>query len=56
MNKRTAAALVAAGAALILDSRYAAQSARDALELCAQVLIPSLFPLLVLGAMLVPCL
>ena len=56
MNKRTAAALIAAGAVLILDSQCAAQSARDALELCAQVLVPSLFPLLVLGAMLVPCL
>ena len=56
MNKRTAAALIAAGASLILDSRWAAQSARDALVLCAQVLIPSLFPLLVIGAMLVPCL
>ena len=48
MNKRTAAALIAAGAALILDSRWTAQSARYALDLCAQVLIPSLFPLLVL--------
>lgn len=56
MNKRTAAALIATGTALILDSRCAAQSARDALALCAQVLVPSLFPLLVLGAMLVPCL
>ena len=56
MNKRTAIALTAGAVALILDSRCAAQSARDALDLCARTLIPSLFPLLVLGAMLVPCL
>ena len=41
---------------LILDSRCAAESARDALSLCAGTLIPSLFPLLVLGPMLVPSL
>ena len=56
MNKRTAAALIAGGAALILDSRCAAQSARDALDLCARTLVPSLFPLLVIGAALVPSL
>ena len=56
MNKRTAAALIAGGAALILDSRCAAQSARDTLDLCARTLIPSLFPLLVIAAALVPCL
>ena len=56
MNKRTAAALIAGGAALILDSRCAAQSARDALDLCARTLVPSLFPLLVIAAALVPCL
>lgn len=39
---------------LILDSRCAAESARDALSLCAGTLIPTLFPLFVLGAMLVP--
>ena len=56
MNKRTAAALIAGGAALIMDSRCAAQSARDALDLCARTLVPSLFPLLVIAAALVPCL
>ena len=41
-------------AALILDSRCSAESARDALMLCGQVLVPSLFPLFVLSAMVVP--
>lgn len=54
MKKGTAAALVIAGAALILDSRYAAISARDALVLCAHTLVPSLFPLFVVSGMLVP--
>lgn len=55
MRKRTAAlVLLAAMAALILDSRCAADSARAALQLCTSTLIPSLFPLLVLSAMLVP--
>lgn len=55
MRKRTAAlVLLAAMAALILDSRCAADSARGALQLCASTLIPSLFPLFVLSAMLVP--
>lgn len=54
MKKGTAAALILAGLALILDSRCAADSARDALALCARTLIPSLFPLLVISAMLVP--
>ena len=54
MNKRTAAALIVGGTALILDSRCAAQSARDALDLCARTLVPSLFPLLVIAAALVP--
>lgn len=55
MRKRTTAAvLLAAMAALILDSRCAARSARDALELCAGTLIPSLFPLFVVSGMLVP--
>lgn len=55
MRKRTAALiLIAAMAALILDSRCAADAARSALELCAKTLIPSLFPLFVVSAMLVP--
>lgn len=54
MKKGTAAALILAGAALILDSRCAADSARDALVLCAHTLVPSLFPLFVISAMLVP--
>jgi hypothetical protein len=41
---------------LILDSRCAADSAREALNLCGRTLIPSLFPLFVLGGMLVPAL
>lgn len=56
MKKRTLFALLAAMTALILDSRCAAQSAREALSLCARTLIPSLFPLFVLGGMLVPVL
>ena len=42
--------------ALILDSRCAADSAREAIELCIDTLIPVLFPLFVLSAMLVPAL
>ena len=41
------------GAALILDSRCAAEAARDALCLCARTLVPSLFPLFVISGMLV---
>lgn len=41
---------------LILDSRCAADSAREAIELCISTLIPVLFPLFVLSAMLVPAL
>ena len=41
---------------LILDSRCAADSAREALILCGRTLIPSLFPLFVLGGKLVPAL
>lgn len=48
--------LLCAIAALILDSRCAAQAARDALELCWKTLIPGLFPLFVVSAMLVPSL
>lgn len=55
MRTRTAlAALLAAMAALILDSPCAARSASDALELCLKTLIPGLFPLFVVSAMLVP--
>lgn len=42
--------------ALILDSRCAAQSAREAMKLCTGTLIPALFPLFVLSAMLLPTL
>ena len=56
MRKRTAAGLLFAMTALILDSRCAAGSARDAIELCIGTLIPVLFPLFVLSAMLVPAL
>ncbi|MBE6950683.1 MAG: hypothetical protein E7451_05025 [Ruminococcaceae bacterium] len=55
MRKRTAAlVLFAAMAALILDSRCAADSAHAALKLCTSTLIPTLFPLFVLSSMLVP--
>ena len=54
MKKRTTVAILCAMAALILDSRCAADSAREALSLCAKTLIPSLFPLFVLGGLLVP--
>lgn len=54
MKKRTTIALLTAMVLLILDSRCAADSAREALSLCARALIPSLFPLFVLGGLLVP--
>lgn len=54
MRKRTAAACIFVGAALILDSRCAALAARESLELCARTLVPNLFPLFVVSAMLVP--
>ncbi|MBQ4550768.1 MAG: hypothetical protein IJA49_06715 [Oscillospiraceae bacterium] len=54
MKKRTTIVLLCAMTALILDSRCVAESAREALSLCAKTLIPSLFPLFVLGGMLVP--
>ena len=54
LRKRTAVALLCAVALLILDSRCAAESARSALALCTETLIPGLFPLFVLSAMLVP--
>ena len=56
MRKRTAAGLLFAMTALILDSRCAADSAREAIDLCIGTLIPVLFPLFVLSAMLVPAL
>ena len=54
MKKGIAAAGILAGLALILDSRCAADSAREALALCAHTLVPSLFPLFVISGMLVP--
>lgn len=54
MRKGTTAALILAGAALILDSRYAAQAAGESLELCARVLVPNLLPLFVVSTLLVP--
>lgn len=56
MKKRTTLFLLLAMVFLILDSRCAADSAREALFLCGKTLIPSLFPLFVLGGMLVPAL
>ena len=56
MKRRTTFFLLIAMIFLILDSRCAADSAREALTLCARALIPSLFPLFVLGGMLVPAL
>lgn len=55
-QKTTLLCLFAAMAALILDSRCAAESALNALELCLKTLIPSLFPLFVVSGMLVPSL
>ena len=54
MKKRTLLAFFAAMVFLILDSRCAARSAREAMTLCAQTLIPTLFPLFVLAGMVVP--
>ena len=54
MKKQTTIALLIAMVLLILDSQAAVQSARDALSLAVHTLIPSLFPLFVLGGMLVP--
>ncbi len=54
MKKGTLLPVLTAMILLVLDSRCAAQSARDALALCLQTLIPVLFPLFVLSAMLVP--
>lgn len=46
--------LLCAAAALILDSRCAADSVREAVELCMKTLIPGLLPLFVVSAMAVP--
>ena len=54
MKKRTLLPLFGAMILLILDSRCAALSAQDALMLCIQTLIPGLFPMFVISAMLVP--
>ena len=54
MKKRTTLLLLSAMVLLVMDSRCAANSAREALYLCARTLIPSLFPLFVLSGMLVP--
>lgn len=53
-NRLTPALLMLTAAVLILDSRCAAQSVRDALELCLKTLIPGLFPLLAVSAMALP--
>lgn len=57
MKKRPALfCLIAVGSGmlcLILDSRHAAQYARDALELCLRTVIPGLFPMFVLSGLLV---
>ena len=54
MRNRTALLALAAMGILILDSRCAAQSVREALELCTRTLIPSLFPLFVVSGLAVP--
>lgn len=54
MKKRSLIALLTVMVLVILDSRCAADSAREALFLCAKALIPALFPLFVLGGLLVP--
>lgn len=41
--------------ALLLESAESAQAARDALFLCAQTVIPSLFPFFVLSSLLISC-
>ena len=46
--------LIFSAMVLILDSHAAAASASHAIELCIRTLIPGLFPLLVVSAMLVP--
>lgn len=54
MDLKKRALALTAMVLLILDSRCAAQSARDSIALCLQTLIPALFPLFVLSAMVVP--
>ena len=54
MKKRAVLPLVGVMTLLILDSRCAAQSVRAALQLCLHTLVPTLFPLFVFSAMLVP--
>lgn len=55
-NRAATTGLLLAAALLILDSKCASQSALTALELCTETLIPNLFPLFVLSAMLIPAL
>lgn len=50
----TSLLLLGAASALILDSRCAADSVREAMALCTKVLIPGLFPLFVVSSMAVP--
>lgn len=45
--------LVLAAAGLLLYPEISAQAARDALALCAQVIIPSLFPFFVLSSLII---
>ena len=54
MKKGSLIALLTVMVLMILDSRCVADSAREALSLCAKALIPALFPLFVLGGLLVP--
>lgn len=54
MRNRTTLLALAAMGILILDSRCAAQSVREALDLCTRTLIPSLFPLFVVSSLAVP--
>lgn len=55
-NRAAATGLLLAMTILILDSKCASQSALSAVELCTKTLIPNLFPLFVLSAMLIPAL
>ena len=54
MKKRAILPLTAVMMMLILDSQCAVRSAQDALTLCLKTLVPTLFPLFVFSAMLVP--
>ena len=54
MKKRTAILPLMAMLILILDSRCAAEDARQALDLCAKTLIPTLFPLFCVSTMALP--